>query len=140
MGEELSADSPRGWDGGVHAAVEKEPVRGGGRDHVCHCPHDAALPVGKALLPMEGIGKVRTGQRVIIRLPAFPEQEFNHRGKGGVRLPVPDEQGRFVLEIALPQGLTTRYGKELPLIKTMTGTASIVTKEKSLLSRLLNLK
>lgn len=54
--------------------------------------------------------------------------------------PVPDEQGRFVLEIALPQGLTTRYGKELPLIKTMTGTASIVTKEKSLLSRLLNLK
>ena len=39
-------------------------------------PHDAALPVGKALLPMEGIGKVRTGQRVIIRLPAFPEQEF----------------------------------------------------------------
>ena len=104
-------------------------------------PHDAALPVGKALLPMEGIGKVRTGQRVIIRLPAFPEQEFGTiEGRVESVSPVPDEQGRFVLEIALPQGLTTRYGKELPLIKTMTGTASIVTKEKSLLSRLLNLK
>ncbi|WP_289307795.1 HlyD family efflux transporter periplasmic adaptor subunit, partial [uncultured Phocaeicola sp.] len=104
-------------------------------------PHAAALPVGKALLPMEGIGKVQIGQRVIIRLPAFPEQEFG-TVEGSVESisPVPDEQGRFVLEIALPQGLTTRYGKELPLIKTMTGTASVVTKEKSLLSRLLNLK
>ncbi len=94
-------------------------------------PHDAALPVGKVLLPMEGIGKVRTGQRVIIRLPAFPEQEFGTiEGRVESISPVPDEQGRFVLEIALPQGLTTRYGKELPLVKTMTGTASIVTKEK----------
>lgn len=104
-------------------------------------PDGDAVPVGKALLPMEGIGKVRMGQRVIIRLPAFPEQEFGFiEGRVESISPVPDEEGRYVLEISMPHGLLTRHGKELPLIKSATGTASVVTKERSLLGRLLNLK
>lgn len=104
-------------------------------------PREATLPIGKALLPMEGIGKVKTEQRAIIRLPAFPEQEFGLiEGKVESISPVPDAEGRYVLEISLPNGLITNYNKELPLIKSVTGTTSIVTKEMSLLSRLLNLK
>lgn len=104
-------------------------------------PSDAVKPIGKALLPMEGIGKVDPGQRVIVRLPAFPEQEFGFiEGTVTSISPVPDSEGRYVLEISLPNGLRTNYNKELPLIKTLSGTASIVTKEKSLLERLLNFK
>lgn len=104
-------------------------------------PQNAVQPMGKALLPMEGIGKVKTGQRVIIRLPAFPEQEFGFiEGRIMSISPVPDSEGCYVLEIILPLGMETSYGRKLPLIKTIEGTASIVTKEKSLLERLLNLK
>ena len=104
-------------------------------------PTDALKPIGKALLPMDGIGKVKIGQRAIIRLPAFPEQEFGFiEGKVVSISPVPDSEGRYILEISMPRGLITNYGKELPLIKTISGTASIVTKEKTLLSKLLNFK
>ena len=72
-------------------------------------PHDAALPVGKALLPMEGIGKVRTGQRVIIRLPAFPEQEFGTIEEGGVRLPRARRTGKVCT------GNSTAAGTDHPL-------------------------
>ena len=87
-------------------------------------PTDALKPIGKALLPI--------GQRAIIRLPAFPEQEFGFiEGKVVSISPVPDSEGRYILEISMPRGLITNYGKELPLIKTISGTASIVTKEKT---------
>jgi multidrug resistance efflux pump len=104
-------------------------------------PKDAVQPTGKALLPMEGIGKVEMGQRAIIRLPAFPEQEFGFiEGRVISISPVPDSEGCYVLEIAFPQGMKTNYGTEIPLIKSIEGTASIVTKERSLLERLINLK
>lgn len=104
-------------------------------------PQNATKPIGKALLPMDGIGKVKIGQRVIVRFPAFPEQEFGFIEGDVISIsPVPDQDGYYVLEISLPHDLKTNYGKELPLIKTIKGTASIVTKEKNLLERLLNLK
>lgn len=104
-------------------------------------PQNAIKPIGKALLPMDGIGKVKIGQRAIIRFPAFPEQEFGFiEGKVVSISPVPNQEGYYVLEISLPNNLITNYGKELPLIKSIKGTASIITKEKNLLEKLLNLK
>lgn len=50
--------------------------------------------------------------------------------------PVPDKDGKYVVEIELPHGVRMRYGKELPVMKVMTSTADIVTKEQSLLERL----
>lgn len=101
-------------------------------------PPGASVPVGKALLPMEGAGKVHVGQRAVIRLDGFSEQEFGFlEGKVTSISPVPDEEGNFVLEIALPEGLSTNYNKVLPVLKLMTGTADIITKERSLLQRLL---
>ena len=103
------------------------------------------LLVGKAAWQMahaavQALGRVDGGVVVTKyghvkgRIPGISCYEAGH--------PVPDANSFAATEkaLALVQGLTTRYGKELPLIKTMTGTASIVTKEKSLLSRLLNLK
>lgn len=37
-------------------------------------------------------------------------------------------------------GLKTSYGKELPVMKVMSGTADIVTKGRSLLQRILKIK
>lgn len=101
-------------------------------------PDGPAIPMGKARVPMEGIGKVATGQRVIVRLPAFPEQEFGLvQGEVSSISPVPDSEGYYVLEVIFPEGLRTSYGKKIPPIKSLTGTASIVTQERSLLERLI---
>ena len=100
-------------------------------------PSGDFTPQGKALLPMQGAGKVKNGQRAIIRLDGFPEQEFGFiEGQVTSISPVPDKDGKYIVEIELPHGARTLYGKELPVMKMMTGTADIVTKERSLLERL----
>lgn len=101
-------------------------------------PTEDSAPIGKALLPMQGAGKVRVGQRALIRLEGFPEQEYGFlEGKVTSISPVPDEGGNFVVEITPTQGLKTHYGKVLPVMKVMMGTAEIVTEERSLLERLM---
>lgn len=93
---------------------------------------------GKAAVPMDGIGKVAKGQRVIVRLPAFPEQEYGFlEGKVSAISPVPNADNVYIIEVDFPKGLRTSYGKELPLVHTMNGSASIVTKDMNVLKRLL---
>ena len=89
--------------------------------------------VGKALLPMQGSGKVRTGQRAIIRLSGFPEQEYGGLEGEVVSIsPVPNEEGNYVVEIRL----TRMPDKQPPVLKVMNGTAEIVIREQSFLERL----
>ena len=89
--------------------------------------------VGKALLPMQGSGKVRMGQRAVIRLTGFPEQEYGRmEGKVVSISPVPNEEGNYVAEI----GLIRMPDKQPPLLKVMDGTAEIIVREQSLLERL----
>ena len=90
---------------------------------------------GKALLPMQGSGKVRSGQRVVIRLFGFPEQEYGRtEGKVVSISPVPDEEGNYVVEIRL----TRMSDKQPPILKVMSGTAEIIVREQSLLKRIFN--
>ena len=41
-------------------------------------PSDSSMVLGKALLPLQGSGKVHAGQRVHIRLNNYPDQEFGY--------------------------------------------------------------
>lgn len=101
-------------------------------------PDINAKPLGKALLPVQGSGKVKIGQDVNIRLNNFPDQEFGYvKGKVLNVSPVPTAQAMYVIDIELPNGLRTNYGKELPLSREMKGTAEIVTEDLRLIERLL---
>lgn len=96
-------------------------------------PNGKSEFVGKALLPMQGSGKVKTGQRAVIRLTGFPEQEYGGlEGKVVSISPVPDENGNYVMEIQLAE----MPGKQPPTIKVMNGTAEIIINEQSLLKRI----
>ena len=96
-------------------------------------PDGKSVFVGKALLPMQGSGKVKTGQRAVIRLTGFPEQEYGGlEGKVVSISPVPDENGNYVMEIQLAE----MPGKQPPTIKVMNGTAEIIINEQSLLKRI----
>lgn len=91
--------------------------------------------IGKALLPVASSGKVKEGQKVNIRFVNYPDQEFG-AVTGIVRSIslVPVEEN-YVVEIDLPEGLKTGYGRILPLSQQMTGNADIITDDLSLLER-----
>ena len=90
--------------------------------------------VGKALLPMQGSGKVRTRQRAVIRLTGFSELEYGSLEGEVVSIsPVPDEEGNYVVEISLIR----MPDKQPPVLKVMNGTAEIIIREQSLLEKLL---
>jgi len=94
--------------------------------------------MGKALLPVQGSGKVKSGQEVNIRLNNYPDQEFGYvKGRVCSVSPVPTAENMYVVDIELPDGMRTNYGKDLPLTREMKGVAEIVTEDMRLIERLL---
>lgn len=94
-------------------------------------------PVGRALLPIQGSGKVKIGQQVNIRLNNYPDQEFGYvKGKVINVSPVPTEEAKYVVDIELPKSLRTNYNKDLPITRELKGTAEIITEDRRLIERL----
>lgn len=91
-------------------------------------------PVGRAILPAMGAGKIKEGQRVNVRVDNYPDQEFGFlRGSVKSISDIPDKEGSYYIEVEFPEGLTTNYGKVLPLSKQMTGSADVIIKNRRLL-------
>jgi multidrug resistance efflux pump len=84
--------------------------------------------IGKAQLPIERSGKVRNGQSVNIHFNSFPDNEYGMVvGKINRISLIPTKDGKYIVEVRFPKGLTTSYGKKLPLSQEMTGNADIIT-------------
>jgi len=92
--------------------------------------------IARIMIPMEGSGKVKTGQDVNISLDGYPYLEYGMiHGVVESRSLVPHES-MYVLDIALPDGLSTFYGKELEFSQNMAGRAEIITEDMRLIERL----
>lgn len=94
----------------------------------------------QGLLPTTGAGKVAHNMSVRIRLAGFPYKEYGVL-TGHVRdialAPVStDTAPSYRIDIELPSGLTTNYGRTLPLLRESQGTAYIITERRNLLQRL----
>jgi len=98
-----------------------------------------AVPVCKMLLPAQGSGKVKVGQRANVRINNFPDQEFGYlEGRVEYISEIPDPEGLYVVEIRFPKGLVTNYGIQLPLGSQMQGSAEIITEDIRLIVRFFN--
>lgn len=98
-------------------------------------PASSDLLMGKALLPIARSGKVKAGQRVIVRFSNYPDQEFGIVNGTVHNISLVPMDNNYTVEIAFPQGLTTNYGKTLPVSHEMTATAEIVTDDLRLIER-----
>lgn len=99
-------------------------------------PEKNTAPKGKALLPVQGAGKVQVGQRVNVRLTNFPDQEFGYlEGRVASISRIPTAEGFYVLSIDFPKGLETNYHKELPQTGEMKGVAEVITEDLRLIER-----
>ena len=109
----------------------------GGENVFTVVPDEKEELIGKALLPIMRSGKVKTGQKVIVRFVNYPDQEFGIVDGRVSSISLVPFEDNYQVEISLPKGLTTNYGKTLPVTFEMRASAEIVTENQSLLERFL---
>ncbi|MBX9889833.1 MAG: HlyD family secretion protein [Amoebophilaceae bacterium] len=87
-------------------------------------------------LPLQGFGKIKVGQKVIIKLFPYPYYEYGHL-KGVVHAidNIP-HHAHYRVTVALTEGLHTTHNKVLLFKPDMEGVAEVVTEDISLLKRI----
>ena len=100
-------------------------------------PDDPSRIIARANVPVSGLGKVKTGQEVNIKLAGFPYMEYGVlKGKISTLSLVPAGD-YYIAEIDLVNGLRSTYGINLGFLNEMTGTADIITDNSRLIFRLI---
>lgn len=93
--------------------------------------------IARIMIPMTGSGKVQEGQNVNIQLEGYPYLEYGMvQGIIESRSLVPDED-LYILDVNLPDGLSTFYGKQLQFSQNMAGRAEIITEDMRLIERVI---
>ena len=92
--------------------------------------------IGKIDLKIDGSGRVREGQKGIVKLNSYPYAEFgalegNIKWKG--RLP---SGATIPIEVNFPEGLITTTGRTIEPSREMTGRAEIITEDKRFIERI----
>jgi len=98
-------------------------------------PEDPSRIIVRAIVPPAGLGRVRAGQEVNIKLTGFPYMEYGVL-KGKIRSIslVPSVEG-YIAEIDPVNGMHSSYGISIGFISEMTGTADIITDNRRLIYR-----
>jgi len=99
-------------------------------------PDNAGKMVGKVVLPIMGSGKVKEGQKVNIKLLNYPHTDYGIVQGIIKSKSLITTDNNYIVEVALPDGLKTSYGKELPFNQEMQGVAEIITEDIRLLARI----
>ena len=94
--------------------------------------------VGKLLLPTAKSGKVKIGQKVSIKLDSYPYMEFGLVQGIVQAISLMPYEKNYLVDVSLPHGLRTNYGKTLQFSQEMPGTADIITEEMTLFDRIYN--
>jgi len=101
-------------------------------------PQEQGRIIGKVKLPMEGAGKVKEGQQVVIKLDTYPYLEFGLlRGNVRTIASAPDES-MYMVQVTLQDSLRTSYGRTIDFHQEMQGQAEIITENMTLMNRILN--
>lgn len=104
--------------------------------------------VGKCNVPTSGLGKLKKGQSVVVKLDEYPYMEYGML-RGTVenialvpmQVSTPEAAAKFsAVKVSFSDTfrLTTSYNKPIPFTGELTGTAEIATEKMSLLEHLIN--
>ena len=99
-------------------------------------PNDKEFVVGRMLIPSVNSGKVKPNQKVLVKLDNYRYQEYGIvEGKVQNISLTPDDKGNYYVDVLLPKGLRTSFGKKLPFDRELKGSAEIVTEDLRLIER-----
>jgi multidrug efflux pump subunit AcrA (membrane-fusion protein) len=100
-------------------------------------PVETTGTFGRVYLQSRASGKVEIGQRVNIKLENYPFEEYGMLEGVVESEPKIASDGTYFLELSLPNGLITSYGRTLEYKHGMMGVADIITEDLTLLERIL---
>lgn len=105
--------------------------------------------IGELLVPAAGAGKIKIGQNVNVKLADYPYDEYGYiRGQvesmATLTHNMETSEGKikgYLVTVSFPDGLTTNFGKQLPLNYESGGSGEVITEKRRLILRLFdNLK
>ncbi len=91
---------------------------------------------GQMLAAQTGLGKIKPGQRVIIRVESYPSTEFGYlRGKVVYISNIPTAKDSFLIKVDLTTGLNTNYNKTILFRNNLNAQAEVMTDDRKLFDR-----
>ncbi|MFN0083706.1 MAG: HlyD family secretion protein [Ferruginibacter sp.] len=105
---------------------------------VCFVNPQNTLYYASIFIPQTNFGKIKKGEKVILKLPAYPFQEFGTiTGKLDFIAEVATDSG-FTARVLLPNGLLTNYKRQLQYHESLSAKAEIITEDLKLSDRIFN--
>lgn len=98
--------------------------------------HNPGKFIGKIKVPVLGSGKVQIGQIVNIKIVSFPYMEYGVLEGITTNISLVPNDSFYNVEVELTKGLFTSIKKELNFTGELSGTAEIVTENKSIIERI----
>jgi len=103
---------------------------------ICFINPENSQYFAEVTIPQSNFGKVRTGQKVLLRFQSYPFQEFGSvLGEIEFISRVPTKENAYLAKVSLVNGLRTTYGKEVQFRDGLSANAEIVTNDLRLLER-----
>ena len=99
-------------------------------------PFEKQTILAKMKMPLENSGKVKKGQKILIKLAGYPYQEYGQIVSKINSISLIPRENLYTVEAILPSPLVTSYNKTLNFHQEMQGQAEIVTEDMRLLERL----
>lgn len=99
-------------------------------------PSDNRAYIGRLTAPAHNSGKIKKGQKVQIKLTKYPADQYGelNASVSSISL-IPNTEGNYLIDVAIPKELKTTYGKTIVFSHEMTGMADIVTEDLRLIER-----
>lgn len=105
---------------------------------ICFINPENTQYFAEVYIPQSNFGKVKQGQKVLLKLPAYPFQEFGAiTGKLDFISSIATDTG-YLAKVLLPNGLQTNYKKQVQYHEGFSAQAEIITADLKLSDRLLN--
>lgn len=105
---------------------------------ICYINPGNSSYYAEALIPQYNFGKLKTGQEVLLKFPAYPWQEFGSvKGKIEFINAIPTDSG-YLAKISFTNGLVTNYEKSIQYRTGLTAQAEIITADLRLTERFIN--
>lgn len=100
-------------------------------------PNNNKQLIGKMSVSATNSGKIYRGVKVLIKLENYPYQEYGIvEGRVQNISLTPDAEGKYYVDVNLPNGLKTSHYESLVFDKELKGKAEIVTRDLRLIERI----
>ena len=102
---------------------------------ICYINPENSHYFALLVIPQANLGKVSVGQKVLLKFPSYPFQEYGAvYGKIEFISHIATDSGYFA-KVVLQDGLKTNYGKQVMYRDGLQGDAEIITRDMRLLQR-----